>query len=81
MRRRWHARSPSAAIALLALVAGCRSDAGTVARPPDLSGVHLTVGSTRMDDSVLLAELYAQALESKGATVTRRSTLSTRRDR
>ena len=80
MRRRWHARSPSAAIALLALVAGCRSDAGTVTEQPDLSGVQLTVGSTRMDDSVLLAELYAQALESKGATVTRRSTLSTRPD-
>ena len=47
---------------------------------PDLSGVHLTVGSTRMDDSVLLAELYAQVLESRGASVTRHNTLSTRQD-
>ena len=69
----------SAAGAVVLLVA-CGSGGGTAVRRPDLSGVHLTVGSTRMDDSVLLAELYAQALEAKGATVTRRDTLSTRQD-
>jgi osmoprotectant transport system substrate-binding protein len=58
----------------------CGSDTGRTATQPDLSGVRLTVGSTRMDDSVLLAELYAQALEAKGASVTRRDTLSTRPD-
>jgi osmoprotectant transport system substrate-binding protein len=62
------------------LVAACGSGAANVTGQPDLGGVHLTIGSTRMDDSLLLAELYAQALEAKGATVARRDTLATRRD-
>ena len=68
------------AISAAVLLVGCGSDAGGTARLPDLSGVHLTIGSTRMDNSVLLAELYAQALEADGATVARHDTLSTRQD-
>ena len=79
-RRRRRLRGAIAAAGAAVVLAACGSDAGGAATHPDLSGVHLTVGSTRMDDSVLLAELYAQALESKGATVTRRNTLSTRPD-
>jgi osmoprotectant transport system substrate-binding protein len=78
--RRPRLRGAIAAAGAAVILAACGSDAGGTATQPDLSGMHLTVGSTRMDDSVLLAELYAQALESKGATVTRRNTLSTRPD-
>ena len=73
-------RARSARRAAAVVLAACGSDAGTVTEQPDLRGVHLTVGSTRMDDSILLAELYAQALESKGASVTRHNALSTRQD-
>ena len=62
------------------VVGGCGASSTAVTRLPDLHGVHLTIGSTRMDDSVLLTELYAQALEAKGATVTRHDRLATRRD-
>jgi osmoprotectant transport system substrate-binding protein len=68
------------AAALAFLLAACSRGGPDATGSPDLAGVHLTVGSTRMDDSVLLAELYAQALEAKGATVTRRETLATRPD-
>jgi osmoprotectant transport system substrate-binding protein len=67
-------------VALVVVIGGCGGSSTDVTRLPDLHGVHLTIGSTRMDDSVLLAELYAQALEAKGATVTRHDRLATRRD-
>ena len=69
----------AAAVSVL-LATGCDRSTNVVTGRPDLEGVHLTVGSTRMDDGVLLAELYAQALEARGAAVTRRNTLATRSD-
>jgi osmoprotectant transport system substrate-binding protein len=80
MRRPRQAMVRTGGAAVLALVLATCSSGREAARQPDLSDVHLTVGSTRMDDSVLLAELYAQALEAKGATVARHNTLSTRQD-
>src|SRR5262245_7275308 len=60
--------------------AACVRNTDVVTGRPELDGVQLTVGATRMDDSLLLAEVYAQALEAKGATVTRRNRLGTRKD-
>jgi radical SAM protein with 4Fe4S-binding SPASM domain len=81
--RRWGGGTPRTEAAgrsarrAVVVLAACGSDAGTVTQQPDLSGMHLTVGSTRMDDS-MLAGLYAQALESKGDR--RAPHLSTRQD-
>jgi glycine betaine/choline ABC-type transport system substrate-binding protein len=68
------------AVALTLGSAACDRSANVVTGRPELDGVHLTIGATRMDDSLLLAEIYAQALEAKGATVTRRNRLGTRKD-
>ena len=61
----------SAIAAAVLVLAGCGggngSDEGTAR--PDLQGLDITVGSAGEDRSVVLAEIYGQALEAKGATV------------
>jgi osmoprotectant transport system substrate-binding protein len=68
-----------AAVAVLALVAGACGDDDDSATGDDatgddaagdLSGQSLTVGSANFPESVLLAEIYAGALEAQGAEVT-----------
>ncbi len=65
-----------AALAALALVAAACGDddddsaAGDDAAAGDLSGQSLTIGSANFPESVLLAEIYAGALEAEGADVT-----------
>jgi osmoprotectant transport system substrate-binding protein len=67
------------AVAVLALVAGACGDDDDSATGDDatgddaagdLSGQSLTVGSANFPESVLLAEIYAGALEAQGAEVT-----------
>lgn len=67
------------AVAVLALVAGACGDDDDSATGDDatgddaagdLSGQSLTVGSANFPESVLLAEIYAGALEARGAEVT-----------
>ena len=68
------------ALAVLALIvaAACGDDDDSGADAPDgdasatgeLDGVSITVGSANFPESVLLAEIYAGALESAGADVT-----------
>ena len=63
-------------------VSGCGDDGGDdgTAGTPDLRGVDVTVGWVGGDDvtDALLGELYAQALEARGATVERRPALADR---
>jgi osmoprotectant transport system substrate-binding protein len=64
-----------AAVAVLALVApACGDDddstAGDDSAAGDLSGESLSIGSANFPESVLLAEIYAGALEAQGADVT-----------
>jgi osmoprotectant transport system substrate-binding protein len=64
-----------AAVAVLALVApACGDDddstAGDDSAAGDLSGQSLSIGSANFPESVLLAEIYAGALEAQGADVT-----------
>jgi osmoprotectant transport system substrate-binding protein len=68
-----------AAVAVLALVAGACGDDDDSATGDDatgddaagdLSGQSLTVGSANFPESILLAEIYAGALEAQGAEVT-----------
>jgi osmoprotectant transport system substrate-binding protein len=60
---------------------GCGDDGGDRATAPDLSGVDVTVGWVGDDGSdAVLGELYAQALEARGATVERRPGLADRQD-
>jgi len=55
-----------------ALLAGCGRDAGGAAK------ARLRVGSTNFTEQLILAELYAQALEANGYLVQRRLSLGTR---
>ncbi len=62
-------------------VSGCGDDGGDgTVGAPDLRGVDVTVGWVGGDDATdaLLGELYAQALEARGATVERRPALADR---
>jgi osmoprotectant transport system substrate-binding protein len=70
------------AAGLLALGSGgCGNDGGDDTTAPDLSSVDVTVGWVGDDGSdALLGELYAQALEARGATVERRPGLADRQD-
>jgi osmoprotectant transport system substrate-binding protein len=69
-------RTLLAAVAVLALVAGACGDddddstAGDGSTAGDLSGQSVTIGSANFPESVLLAEIYAGALEAQGADVT-----------
>jgi osmoprotectant transport system substrate-binding protein len=69
-------RTLLAAVAVLALVAGACGDddddstAGDDSAAGDLSGQSVTIGSANFPESVLLAEIYAGALEAQGADVT-----------
>ena len=60
-------------LGLLLLVAvGCGDGAGNAAvARPDLAGTQITLGSGDAGQSVVVAELYGQALEAHGATVVR----------
>ncbi|MGH9289867.1 MAG: glycine/betaine ABC transporter substrate-binding protein, partial [Acidimicrobiales bacterium] len=69
----------AAVVAVLALVAGACGDdddsatgddaGGGDSAAGDLAGQSLNVGSANFPESVLLAEIYAGALEAKGADV------------
>jgi osmoprotectant transport system substrate-binding protein len=69
-------RTLLAAVAVLALVAAACGDddddstAGDDSAAGDLSGQSVTIGSANFPESVLLAEIYAGALEAQGADVT-----------
>ncbi len=67
-----------AAFLTLAALAGCTSGSGggTQASPPP--GTDVVVGSFNFDESKLLAEIYAQALEYAGIPVRREFTLGPR---
>jgi osmoprotectant transport system substrate-binding protein len=53
-------------------------DAAGAARAARLRGTEITVGSADFPESTLLGEIYAQALEARGANVTRRFGLGAR---
>ncbi|MGA8852136.1 MAG: glycine betaine ABC transporter substrate-binding protein [Aeromicrobium sp.] len=61
----------AAATAALAMaVTGCGNDSGGGGGSSDrLDGVSLTVGSKDFTENILLAEMFAQALENEGASV------------
>jgi osmoprotectant transport system substrate-binding protein len=70
---------------MLALgLTGCGDDSTNGTTAPDLRGVDVTVGWVGDDDTddadELVGELYAQALEARGATVERRPDLADRQD-
>jgi osmoprotectant transport system substrate-binding protein len=78
-----------AAVAVLALVAGACGDddddsatgddaTGDESEAGDLAGQSLTIGSANFPESVLLAEIYAGALEAQGADVTVESNIGSR---
>jgi osmoprotectant transport system substrate-binding protein len=68
-----------ALVAVAALVAtGCAGDAARVGREDVLGDDAVTIGSFNFGESVLLAELYAQALEAKGIRVDRKLALGPR---
>jgi osmoprotectant transport system substrate-binding protein len=66
-----------AAVLAAVVVAACsRSQSGTV--PPDQARSELVVASFDFDESVLLAEIYAQAVEDVGVPVRREQRLGSR---
>lgn len=75
-------RTAGAAVAGLALaltVAACGADSDPLAADSgDSSSATVTVGSANFAESELLAEIYAQALESKGLKVTRKFDIGAR---
>jgi osmoprotectant transport system substrate-binding protein len=83
----------AAALALAACGSSSNSSSGTTAAPSSgsqpattagggggasLDGVSLTVGSANFPENILLAEIYAQALEAKGAKVARKLNIGSR---
>jgi osmoprotectant transport system substrate-binding protein len=62
------------AVGAVLLAAGCRDDepSGADGDGESLAGTSITVGSANFPEAVLLAEIYGQALEARGATVERR---------
>jgi osmoprotectant transport system substrate-binding protein len=77
-------RTLFAAVAVLAFVAAACGDDDDESAPDDesaagdLSGQSLTVGSANFPESVLLAEIYAGALEAQGADVTVEANIGSR---
>ena len=74
-------RAVGAALVVLAIVAGACGKSGdsssdktttTVAKPA------ITIGSEKFSESIIVAEIYAKALEAKGYTVNRKYRLGTR---
>ncbi len=60
----------AATAALAMVVTGCGSDSGGGGGSSDrLDGVSVTVGSKDFTENILLAEMFAQALENEGASV------------
>src|SRR5262249_6632332 len=60
---------------------GATTTAAARTRPPSAAnptGQSLTVGSANFPENVLLAEIYAQALEAKGAKVSRKLNIGNR---
>ncbi len=77
MRRLFRKRAFGATLMALALVAAaCGGDSGGDAEVPD--GPTITVASFNFPESVILAEIYAQALEDAGYTVERNLNLGAR---
>jgi len=77
MRTPIRKRAFGATLLALALVAAaCGSDSGGDAEVPD--GPTITVASFNFPESVILAEIYAQALEDAGYTVERNLNLGSR---
>jgi osmoprotectant transport system substrate-binding protein len=58
--------------------AGATTAASTGGGGGDLSSVSITIGSGNFPEAVLLGEIYAQALEAKGAKITRKLNLGNR---
>ena len=58
-------------MALSLAAAGCGGDdsGGRAGPPTELDGVSITVGSKDFTENILLGEMFAQALENKGANV------------
>ena len=67
-----------AAVALVLAVAACSCGPKAAAPVSDLQDDAITVGSFNFPESVLLGEIYAQALESKHLKVVRRLNLGSR---
>jgi osmoprotectant transport system substrate-binding protein len=82
--RRPGARRRAAAIAFIVLLVAAACSGGDDrtggSDGTSLAGTDLTIGSANFPEAVLLAELYGQALEAKGATVTRKVNIGPRED-
>ncbi|HEX6353615.1 ABC transporter substrate-binding protein [Actinophytocola sp.] len=68
----------TALAATLAVSACGNSDPLAEDTPTNSSGESITIGSANFPESQLLAEIYAQALEAKGVSVTRKPDLGSR---
>jgi osmoprotectant transport system substrate-binding protein len=75
MKSRLRLIAAVAAVAGLALTA-CGSDKKATSNP--VGGASITVGSGNFPEAVLLGEIYSQALEAKGVTITRKLNLGNR---
>jgi osmoprotectant transport system substrate-binding protein len=81
MAPRQHRLGPAAVCLLMVLLPACtvRLDTRGQSKPVVVTGDdEITVGSFAFPESVLLAEIYAQALESKGFTIRRALNLGPR---
>lgn len=70
-----------AAVAMALTLTACGADSDPLADEPAASGAaggSVTVGSANFPESQLLAEIYSQALEAKGVTVTRKFNIGAR---
>jgi osmoprotectant transport system substrate-binding protein len=71
MRRRFRNRAVGAVLALALVASACGSGDGTGGEP-------IVVGSFAFNESVIVAEIYAQVLEANGYTVERKLNLGNR---
>ncbi len=72
LRRRTIAGAAIAAFALIAAACGSGGDGGTI------DGPTITIGSANFSENALVAEIYAQALESEGYQVERKLNIGSR---
>jgi osmoprotectant transport system substrate-binding protein len=72
LRRRTIAGAAIVAFALIAAACGSGDDGGTIEGPT------ITIGSANFPESALVAEIYAQALESEGYQVERKFNIGSR---